>query len=100
MTAIEKNTVTEEERNAVFLILTPSEFQSFENSLSNLIEEYRDNGTLKLTSIIPILGNPPTIPQSLGMDAMLEAYEERAEYGKKTKAIEDFFKYEVPKLEV
>lgn len=99
MAAYEKKLVTEKERNAVFLILTPDEFHSFENSLCSLIQEYRNNGSLNLTTLIPILGKAPNIPQSPDMDTMLEAYEEMAEYSKKSQAILNFLAYEVPRLE-
>ena len=47
----------------------------------NLIEEYREKGKLSLSSIIPIIGTPPIISTSSDTDAMLEAYEEKAQYG-------------------
>lgn len=47
----------------------------------NLIEEYREKGKLSLSSIIPIIGTPPIISTSSDTDAMLEAYEGKAQYG-------------------
>ena len=46
-----------------------------------LITEYRDKGSLSLDSIISIIGKPPVIPMSPDTDAMLEAYNEKAQYG-------------------
>ena len=47
----------------------------------NLVEEYREKGTLSLSSITEIIGKPPVIPMSPDTDAMLEAYNEKAQYG-------------------
>lgn len=71
-------------------ILNPTEFKAFTLSSESLIEEYRKSSKLTLESLVPILGNPPKIPQSSDMDAMLEAYEDRALYGKKALSIEQY----------
>lgn len=47
----------------------------------NLLTEYREKGTLSLDSVISIIGKPPVIPMSPDTDALLEAYNERAQYG-------------------
>ncbi len=71
-------------------ILTSTEFEAFNSSLATLFEEYKKASTLTIELLKPILGNPPRIPQSPDMDAMLEAYEERANYGKKANSIEEY----------
>ncbi len=73
--------------------LSPEEAQSLENSLDNLLESYRlNNNSLNLEWITPILGTPPTIPNSPDLDAMLDAWEDRAEYGRKVEFIERVLK--------
>lgn len=47
----------------------------------NLIDEFRNNQSLSIESVSKIIGKPPVIPDSPDMDTMLEAYEQRAEYG-------------------
>lgn len=47
----------------------------------DLVTEYRDKGSLSLDSVISIIGKPPVIPMSPDTDAMLEAYNEKAQYG-------------------
>lgn len=71
-------------------ILTSTEFEAFNNSLDNLLKEYEKTSKLTIELLIPILGNPPRIPQSPDMDAMLEAYEDRAKYGEKANSIEKY----------
>lgn len=71
-------------------ILTSTEFEAFTTSLDSLLEEYHKTSKLTIELLVPILGNPPRIPQSPDMDAMLEAYEERAEYGRKANSIEEY----------
>lgn len=77
-------------------ILTPVEFEAFTLVSKSLIEEYRKSSKLTLELLVPILGNPPKIPQSPDMDAMLEEYEDRAQYGKKAESIEQYLSYSVP----
>ena len=73
--------------------LSPEEVQSLDNSLDNLLESYRLNGNvLKLDWITPILGNPPIIPNSPDLDARMDAWEDRAEYGRKVEFIERVLK--------
>lgn len=76
-------------------LLTPMEFEAFTSSFGSLIEEYRKTSTLKLEQLVPILGNPPRIPQSPDMDAMMEAYEARALYGMKSASIEEYISQKV-----
>lgn len=71
-------------------ILTSTEFEAFNTSLDTLLEEYKKSSNLTVELLVPILGNPPRIPQSPDMDAMLEAYEARAEYGRKFNSIEEY----------
>ena len=67
--------------------LTSKERRLLEENLDSLVSKYKDKGLL-LESIIPIIGNPPRIPDSPDMDARMEAYEARAEYGSKAQEIE------------
>jgi len=62
--------------------------QKLYDNRDDLAAEYREKGTLTLDSIIKVLGNPPRIPNSPDTDAMLEAWEEKAEYGRLTEIIE------------
>lgn len=71
-------------------ILTSTEFEAFNTSLDTLLKEYRKSSNLAVELLVPILGNPPRIPQSPDMDAMLEAYEALAEYGHKANSIETY----------
>lgn len=71
-------------------ILTSTEFEAFITSLDSLLQEYKKASTLSIEFLKPILGNPPRIPQSPDMDAMLDAYEDRAKYGKKANSIEEY----------
>lgn len=71
-------------------ILTSTEFEAFNTSLPSLLKEYKKASTLNIELLKPILGNPPGIPHSPDMDAMLEAYEDRAKYGKKANSIENY----------
>lgn len=54
----------------------------------NLLDEFRNNGSLSIKSISNIIGKPPMVPNSPDMDTMLEAYDERAEYGNKCIALD------------
>ena len=54
-------------------ILTSTEFEAFNTSLDSLLKEYKKTSTL-----------------TPDMDAMLEAYEDRAKYGKKANSIEEY----------
>lgn len=89
--------MTESTKVLASQFLAPKEFEAFESSFDSLIEEYRNSGTLKLDSLVPILGKPPIIPQSPDTDAMLEAYDEKAIYGHKIKEIESLLKLELEK---
>ena len=73
-------------------ILTPTEVALFEVNYEPLSAEYKDKGTISLESVIPILGNPPVIPDTHDLDSICMAYEERAEYGRKLKEIESLLK--------
>lgn len=68
--------------------LTPTEVKLFEENLATLKEDYKQNNMLPLSSLFPILGRPPIIPNSTDVDAMLDGYNARAEYGHKVKQIE------------
>ena len=73
--------------------LSPEEVQILDNSLDHLLENYRLNhNVLKLEWITPILGNPPIIPDSPDSDTRMDAWEARAEYGRKAEFIEDLLK--------
>lgn len=74
-------------KKSITKTLTPKETRLLEENLDSLVSEYKDKG-LVLESFIPIIGNPPRIPDSPDMDARLEAYEARAEYGRKLEEIE------------
>lgn len=80
------------ERKLATNILTPEEVQLFEENFDKLQKEYKSKGSLSLDSLIPILGRPPIIPQSPDMDAMLEAWNDKAEYGRKFQKIEELLK--------
>lgn len=69
-------------------ILTPTEVKLFEENYNNLREDYKKSKRLSVSSLLPILGRPPIIPDSPDMDAMLDAYDARAEYGRKAMQIE------------
>jgi len=60
----------------------------FCDNINDFKKEYQENGTLKLDSIIKVLGNPPRIPNSPDTDAMMEAWEEKAEYGRLAQIVE------------
>lgn len=60
--------------------------------LDELCEEYKEKNTLSIKSLSKILGNPPAIPESPDTDAMLDAYNARAEYGRKAIFLEQFIK--------
>ncbi len=90
-----KTIVTENERNAIFMVLTPEECLLLGRSLKGLCEEYKENATLSLDSVIPVLGNYPKIPISHDMDSMLEAVDDMAKYGDKVRSIENFLEYEL-----
>lgn len=68
--------------------LSSPALQSFINNINDFTKEYREKGSLTLESIIKVLGNPPRIPNSPDTDAMLEAWEERAEYGRLAQIVE------------
>lgn len=72
-------------------ILTPKEVELLEENFYLLVEDYKQNGSITLSSIIPILGRPPILTNTHDMDAMLEAMDARAEYGNKMQKIEQIF---------
>lgn len=86
--------MTDKTKKTAQLILTPSQFKAFEECFDNLVDEFRTNGKLDLSSFTKILGNPPTIPHSPDMDARLEAFEERALYGSKLEKLDSLIKLE------
>lgn len=68
--------------------LDENENIAFNKRLKELVLQYsRNNNTLKLDYLIPILGNCPVIPDSPDTDARLEAFEDRVTYTKKANAI-------------
>ena len=72
-------------------ILSPEEAQKLETLMDELLIKFQQNGcVLRMEWIIPILGNIPIIPLSPDMDARLDACDALAEYGQRTKFIEDF----------
>lgn len=90
-----KKVVTCDESYEIFRVLTKEELSSLFSLGESLSEEYKENGSLSLDSIVPILGKCPIIPLTHDMDAMLEAADEKARYGDKVKAIENFVEYGV-----
>ena len=58
--------------------------------LDELCEDIKQDNTLSIESLSKILGRPPVIPDSPDTDAMLDAYDAKAEYGRKAEFIEDF----------
>lgn len=72
-------------------ILTPEETELLEENFYLLVEDYKQNGSLTLSSFVPILGRPPILTHTHDMDAMLEAMDARAEYGNKMQKIEQIF---------
>lgn len=64
----------------------------FYNNQTALLNEYREKGTLTLSSLVTVLGNPPIVPNTHDMDAMLEAWDEKAEYGRLSQLIEALLK--------
>ena len=89
-----KKIVTENERNAIFTLLTPEEGCLFDEYLPYLCHKYEEEETLPLECVIPILGNPPVISHTHDMDAMLEAADDKAKYAEQVKGIENFLRYE------
>jgi len=77
--------------SALVNILTPTELDRFEENFYSLVEDYKQNGSISLWSVLPILGRPPVLPMSHDMDAMLDAVEARSAYGNKLKQIEQVF---------
>lgn len=72
-------------------ILTPTEEELLEENFYQLVEDYKQNGSLTLSSFTPILGRPPILNYSHDMDAMLETMDARAEYAEKMQKIEQIF---------
>lgn len=71
--------------------LDENENIAFNKRLKELVLQYsRNNNTLKLDYLIPILGNYPVIPDSPDIDTQLEVFNARKLYGKKVKAIMNF----------
>lgn len=89
-----KKIVTEDERNAIFTLLTPEEGCLFDEYLEYLCYKYEEEETLPLECVIPILGKPPVIPHTHDTDAVIEAAEDKARYAEKVRSIENFLKYE------
>ena len=90
-----KRIVTENERNAIFTVLTPEEFLLLGRSLNDLCTEYKKEGSLPLDTVIPILGICPIIQNTHDIDAKLETILDRCKYADKVQSIEDFFEYEL-----
>lgn len=88
-----KRVVTCDKTYEIFRVLTKEEFRLLLRSMDSLSKEYKENYSLSLDSIVPILGKCPIIPHTHDMDAMLEAADEKARYGDKVKAIEDLIEY-------
>lgn len=89
-----KRFVTRDEGHEVFRVLTENELELLLSSIPNLSIEYKENNSLSLDSVSPILGKCPIIPYT-HMDSMLEAADEKAIYGDKFKAIEIYIEYGV-----
>lgn len=90
-----KKMVTDNERNAIFTILTPEECLLFGQSLNALSKEYKESdGALTVNSFIPVLCKLPNIPDTHEMDAKLEAMDARNIYIEKMNSIFNLLKYE------
>ena len=76
-------------------ILTPKQLQAFEETFDELINELRNTGTIQLSSFTPVLGRVPVIPQSPDMDAMLDGWNDQAEYSKKVIQLENLITSEI-----
>lgn len=90
-----KRVVTFDESYEIFQILTKEELFLFFSLGESPFQEYKEKGSLSLASLEPVLGKCPIIPHTHDMDAMLEAADEKAQYGQKVKAIENFIEYGV-----
>lgn len=90
-----KRVVTCDESYEIFRVLTKEELSLLFSLGESPFEEYNGKGSLSLDTIVPILGKCPIIPHTHDIDAMLEAADEKARYGNKVKAIEDFIEYGV-----
>ncbi len=90
-----KRVVTCDESYEIFRVLSKKELSLFFSLGEKPFKEYKENGSLSLDSLEPVLGKCPIIPHTHDMDAMLEASDEKAQYGEKVKAIENFIGYGV-----
>lgn len=91
-----KRIVTENERNAIFTVLTPEECLLFGRSLNDLCNEYKENdGAVDEDTLSCVLGKLPQIPNTHDMNAKLEAADARHIYVKKMNSIFDFLEYEL-----
>lgn len=90
MSEITKSLPIKEEIDSVSGVLTPTQLTSLYVHSEELISQYKSKGSFELSTLIPIIGIPPIIPQSPDMDAMLETWNVQAEYGKKVAYIEQY----------
>lgn len=90
-----KRVVTCDESYEIFNVLSKKELSSLFALGESLSKEFKEKGSLSLDSILPILGKCPIISHTHDMDAMLDAADEKARYGDKVKAIENFIEYAV-----
>lgn len=90
-----KRVVTCDESYEIFRVLTKEELSSLFSLGESPFKEFKEKGSLSLDSVVPILGKCPIIPLTHDMDARLEATDEKARYGDKVKAIENFIEYGV-----
>lgn len=90
-----KRVVTCDESYEIFRVLTKKELSSLFSLGERPFKEVKEEGSLSLDSIVPILGKCPIIPLTHDMDARLDAADEKARYGNKVKAIENFIEYGV-----
>lgn len=95
MTKITESLPIKEEMDRVSCVLTPAQLKSLHEHLEELITQYRDKGSFELSALIPIIGDPPIIPQSLDTDAMLEAWNDSAKYGRKITYIYQYLTSEI-----
>lgn len=68
-------------------ILTPSERKSLEDNLDSILIEYKNKGSLRLESLVPIIGIPPSTS-----DIGSEEWKASAEYSSKIAEIESILK--------